>query len=753
MEEKRSLPRKERFTCTSVRRKKKRKSERVVLVAIAILLNAVSGYTFPPNFFRRKQYIGKDRPSVAVGKPAWSSRTIQMSSSYASNTFLHYKNDTARDIDISTASLNDKLWKRRNARTAVEGIRKEQRDSETHNSKRVHLLSTILDKAGLDLQRKQYAARTITGLIHALADEAADLEVDVDAERDTPFWNKKVHSIRIRFSRLGFKPLRMGGHHPATLGSTSLSSKKQKLLRRRQISLGSKNHDEYLLCADTAFEQIDLDDSGALDRDELATALSMAAFMNEAAPSKAIEVLADDLLKLYDANGDGVVDRDEYQRLVEDMAALQKADSDRKFLEESNNWFNVIRSFASGILGNSNEEPAEEIMERAVQQVSDLVSFDGEVIAQLNETHSVYDLESDLSITKNLGTITFANLRLDLRRLVFGAIPILKSITPGGPLILEPFTTTVEGSFTREDILDSFLLDAGLRRLVARALRRRVRSFRDFIDGAVFHGRSWNAASASAPVVEVPRLTDVEFDDEGRLIITGRAIVKTRSDSPQIENAFKVRTKLGTRADGQVIRLVEPELAFVLECPRAWERSVESACNFLNIAKAPRPQPIYSFFPIYSPFKVDDNDGFDMGQDNSIKSIYVQDGALRFEISAVLRPGRFLGNHYIAFSIPNRSFIITLDRVKNGMKAARQEKKYKESVQKEIRRRRTQPKIQDADVVGRMTLQATRPPPPRSFFSRFVDGWSQGGSDDEPVGNTIRDFFGRQGGNQTRGLS
>ena len=89
-----------------------------------------------------------------------------------------------------------------------------------------------------------------------------------------------------------------------------------------------------------------------------------------------------------------------------------------------------------------------------------------------------------------------------------------------------------------------------------------------------------------------------------------------------------------------------------------------------------KPDPIYSFFPIYSKFKVsDDNAGFDMGEDNRLKQIYIKDGALRLEMRAVLRPGRFLGNHYLAFTIPNRTFIITMDRVKNGMRAARKNKK------------------------------------------------------------------------------
>jgi len=131
---------------------------------------------------------------------------------------------------------------------------------------------------------------------------------------------------------------------------------------------------------------------------------------------------------------------------------------------------------------------------------------------------------------------------------------------------------TVTASFNRKDILDSVLLDDGLRRLVARALRRRVRSIRDLLDGAVFYGRTWNMASKQAPIVEVPKLTNIEFDKRDRLIITGKAKVRTSPDQPVVENSFKLRTKLGTRENGQYIRLEEPELALMLECPKSIEK-------------------------------------------------------------------------------------------------------------------------------------------------------------------------------------
>jgi len=64
----------------------------------------------------------------------------------------------------------------------------------------------------------------------------------------------------------------------------------------------------------------------------------------------------------------------------------------------------------------------------------------------------------------------------------------------------------------------------------------------------------------------------VEFDAQDRMIITGRARLRTSLTAPEINNAFKLRTKFGTREDGRMIRLDEPELALVVECPRVIER-------------------------------------------------------------------------------------------------------------------------------------------------------------------------------------
>lgn len=98
-------------------------------------------------------------------------------------------------------------------------------------------------------------------------------------------------------------------------------------------------------------------------------------------------------------------------------------------------------------------------------------------------------------------------------------------------------------------------------------------------------------------------------------------------------------------------------------------------CKTFKLPIPTRPKPIEQYFPLVSPIQKTEDDGFNLGDDNRIKSIFIKDNALRFEISAVLRPGRFLGNHYLAFTIPNRTFIITMDRIREGIRAARENKR------------------------------------------------------------------------------
>lgn len=194
-----------------------------------------------------------------------------------------------------------------------------------------------------------------------------------------------------------------------------------------------------------------------------------------------------------------------------------------------------------------------------------------------------------------------------------------------------------------------------------------------------------------------------------------------------------------------------------------------------------RPAPVYSFFPIYSPFKVNDNAGFDMGEDNRLRSIFIKDGALQFEMRAVLRPGRFLGNHYLAFTLPNRTFIITMDRLKEGIRAARRNKKVALREKKlEAQRKLQAQKAANPDFDNgefnesnrvsnfasldelRCRLLSLRGSKknrtqPKSFFSRFVEGYTlverDGEAENERLTMAISAWFGRQGSSNSTELS
>lgn len=647
-----------------------------------------------------------------------------------------------RDDGVLDKRSQRSLWRRRHARTLEEGIRRGRSDE----------LSFLLDKAQIDARQghdRSYVERTLMGIVNVLAEETEDLDIEVNTVPNSPAWRKEVKEFRINFSRLGFRPIRMGGTNPVdtfeektkTNSTTINSGEDQRIV---PLSLVES--------ADEGFDRIDEDNSGTLDRDELAQALSSITALETDRDS--IEELASDLVLLYDVNGDGVVDREEYQQMVEDMARISPS------LEESG--------------GNKDVNPFFAVKD-SIQSVSQKISKRAAEVASAAREKILRDDSAVFVDETEMGSIVLSNLKLDLRQFIFGALPLVKKLTPGGPLILEPFTATVTASFSPEDVMGSFLLDAGLRRLVARALRVRVRSFRDMVDGALFFGRRWKMTSKTAPVVEVLGLSNVEFDSRNRMIITGRARVRTSPDAPLVTNTFKVRTKIGTRKNGQVIRLVEPELAFVFECPPAVENGLRVACQAMRLPPPERPEPYYSFFPIYSPFKVDDNDGFDMGEDNCLRSIFIRNGKLRFEMSVVLRPGRFLGNHYLAFTVPQRTFIITMDRVWEGIRAARENKrvtaranKLKEVEQKEsksmtARKASNEQSLAGALFTGSVSTSTRRArlirslkrnkPKPKSFFSRFVEGYTmlerEGEANNERLTTDISDWFGRQGRNSS----
>ena len=103
------------------------------------------------------------------------------------------------------------------------------------------------------------------GLMNALAEEIKDLDIDINLIPNTPIWRKEVKELCINFSQLGFKPLRMGGSDMSRF--QTVVEPKDAGAAEPQLSL--------LECADEAFNQIDVDNSGNLDREDIAQALSM----------------------------------------------------------------------------------------------------------------------------------------------------------------------------------------------------------------------------------------------------------------------------------------------------------------------------------------------------------------------------------------------------------------------------------------------------------------------------------------------
>jgi hypothetical protein len=115
-------------------------------------------------------------------------------------------------------------------------------------------------------------------------------------------------------------------------------------------------------------------------------------------------------------------------------------------------------------------------------------------------------------------------------------------------------------------------------------------------------------------------------------------------------------------------------------------------------------------------------------------------------MSAVLRPGRFLGSHYIAFSTPIRTVIVTLDRVAEGMRAARRVKKAQTTARRS-RRFLFLGRLEDAIMNRQDRRLKAKPKKTKGFFSRFLDGYCNadtGEADNELVTKAIREFFGRQ---------
>jgi hypothetical protein len=273
------------------------------------------------------------------------------------------------------------LWRRRHARTLEEGIRR----------KKSIKLSDLLTRAQIDARKpegKGLVERTLMGLFHALAEEVEDLDVELSAVSKTPLWRKEVKELRINFSRLGFKPIRMGGSDK--YDSTGAEVKKGK----------TDSGLSFVESADEAFDRIDKDNSGTLDRGEIAQALSTISDLET--DQKSIEELAADLVDLYDANSDGVVDRDEYKQMVEDMATIRPQGEEKQL-----------------------DGPLKKVKE-SMQFISKGISEKAAQVAAVATRSASPKVDAD---EREMGSIVFSDLNLDLRRLIFGGFPIIKRVS------------------------------------------------------------------------------------------------------------------------------------------------------------------------------------------------------------------------------------------------------------------------------------------------------------------------------------
>jgi hypothetical protein len=247
---------------------------------------------------------------------------------------------------------------------------------------------------------RRYVERTLMGLINALAEEIEDLDVDIEAIPNTPIWRKEVKELRINFSRLGFKPLRMGGSDMSRFQTTD----------EPEDAEGAEPKLSLVECADEAFNRIDVDNSGTLDREEISQALSMLSGLET--DKESIDDLAAELVDLYDVNSDGVVDRDEYQHMVEDMAALQAKNQEEK----------------------SREDGPLNAMKKSVQSISQGISKKAAQVAAAAKRASSSD--EDFVDELEMGSIVLSNLNLDLRQLLFGNLPLIKRVSYRGKFVL-----------------------------------------------------------------------------------------------------------------------------------------------------------------------------------------------------------------------------------------------------------------------------------------------------------------------------
>ena len=347
-----------------------------------------------------------------------------------------------------------KLWRRRHARSIEEGIRRERVSGKGQTLSEILEEHQAFAKESEDRPRgkRKYAARTIRGLIKALAEEATGLEVEVDSRKNTPLWGKHVDELRINFDRLGFRQLRMGGLEDVIHDTENKLSPFDKETIADSLTDNLRDINEKSRRAnspDEVFDRIDTDNSGALDEEELARALLLASGVSGVGATddkgkKSTDVLgrlASSLVGLYDTNGDGVVDREEYKKLVQDMTAL-RSEQRLKQMERKAQRYSKAQSNMS-----SKPQRWRQIATNAVLRLSKMIKIDGtggnltlhnqnvENYQQSSEEimpENLEDISNDASIAnivaKGEGSIVFSDLKVDLRRLLFGSFPIIKKV-------------------------------------------------------------------------------------------------------------------------------------------------------------------------------------------------------------------------------------------------------------------------------------------------------------------------------------
>jgi len=379
--------------------------------------------------------------------------------------------------------------------------------------------------------------------------------------------HKHFDYVRISFSRLGFQPLQLGGlterdlfslssslsspHRDVSmtvdeaftridldnngfLDQTELATSLRDVLREGAVgeshSVSARlNEDEHTSHYETNFIPLLRSPPPSIHENAPRLASLGAGHRGRRQIKRSnpemINNLASELLALYDLDANGRLDKEEYKLMVEDIACIKKEEElkrrlilteEREFkakekeifcnqslfkltrLQRIASWFRriILRHKVDNIMNNYYVKSSAD---------GDLcsVDFEEEPSAAATATGTATGTATATATATAIGSIELDDFTLDLRQFLLGNLPFFKRFRPGGNLILTPIVINAEGSFTAEDILNSPLLIAGIRRLVARAFRVRVRDVRDLLDGALIFGRQWTQNSENEPSVEV----------------------------------------------------------------------------------------------------------------------------------------------------------------------------------------------------------------------------------------------------------